>query len=109
MTARITFVDSKGVARTVEAAPGVSVMEAATDNKVPEIETDCGGVCTCASCHVYVDPDWAGRFQPMSKNENNLLALLETRRANSRLSCQLKMTEALDGLTVHTLDPDAVV
>ena len=105
MSARITFIDSNGAARTVDAAPGASVMEAGVDNGVPEIQTDCGGVCTCAACHVYVDPAWSDRFDPISKNENALLSLLESRKETSRLSCQLKMTEERDGAVVRTLDP----
>jgi 2Fe-2S ferredoxin len=109
VSVRITFIDSNGVARTVDAAPGASVMEAGVDNSVPEIQTDCGGVCTCAACHVYVDPAWGDRFDPISKNENALLSLLESRRETSRLSCQLKMTAERDGAVVRTLDPEANV
>lgn len=102
---RITYCDSKGVSRTVEARPGQSVMEVATQAGIPEIDTDCGGVCSCASCHVYVDEEWLDRFPPLSKNENALLSLLEERKPNSRLSCQLKASEEMDGLTVHTPAP----
>ena len=102
---RITYCDSKGVSRTVEARPGQSVMEVATQAGIPEIDTDCGGVCSCASCHVYVDEEWLDRFPPISKNENALLSLLEERKPNSRLSCQLKASEEMDGLTVHTPAP----
>ena len=77
-------------------------MQGAKDNQVPEILADCGGVCTCASCHVYVDPEWLGKFTPMSKNENGLLSLLEDRQSNSRLACQLKVVEGMDGLVVRT-------
>lgn len=101
----ITYCDSKGVSRTVEARPGQSVMEVATQAGIPEIDTDCGGVCSCASCHVYVDEEWRDRFPPLSKNENALLSLLEERKPNSRLSCQLKASEEMDGLTVHTPAP----
>lgn len=98
----VTYIDSAGCARMVNVAPGASVMQGAKDHDVPEILADCGGVCTCASCHVYVDPEWLGRFAPMSKNENSLLSLLEDRQANSRLSCQLKVAEGMDGLIVRT-------
>ncbi|HTP75916.1 MAG TPA: 2Fe-2S iron-sulfur cluster-binding protein [Rhizomicrobium sp.] len=102
---RITFVDSAGTARSIEAKPGLSVMEVAKANFIPEIDADCGGVCSCASCHVYVDPGWIERFPPLSRNENTLLALVEERRPNSRLSCQLKLTDGMDGLTVTTPAP----
>jgi len=101
----ITYCDSKGEKRTVEAKPGQSVMEVAIEAGIPEIATDCGGVCSCASCHVYVDEKWLAGFPPLSKNESALLSLLEERKPNSRLSCQLRVSEDMDGLTVHTTAP----
>jgi len=99
----VTFIDSHGTARTVEASEGMSVMEVARFHRIPEVDSDCGGVCSCASCHVYVDPSWFDRFPALSKNENVLLSLLqELRHANSRLSCQLKLTADSEGLVVHT-------
>jgi len=86
----------------VEANPGMSVMQAAKANSIPEIDADCGGVCSCASCHVHVDPAWIERFPPMSKIENALLSLLTERQENSRLSCQLQVTEEMEGLTFRT-------
>jgi len=100
---RVTYIASNGASRTIEVEAGISVMEGALQSGVPEIASDCGGVCTCAACHVYVDPEWADKFAPMSKAENGLLSLLEERRPNSRLSCQLKVTEEVDGLTVCTV------
>lgn len=102
MSIRVTFVDSAGLERTVDALPGSSVMEAAKLVGIPEITADCGGVCSCASCHVYVDVEYLGRFPPITKIENSLLSLLEDRKPNSRLSCQLKLTDEFDGLTIHT-------
>jgi 2Fe-2S ferredoxin len=102
LSIRLTFVDSGGTPRTVEADPGLSVMQTAKANGIPEIDADCGGVCSCASCHVYVDPAWVDKFPPMSKIENTLLSLLPERQANSRLSCQLKVTEEMEGLTFRT-------
>jgi 2Fe-2S ferredoxin len=104
----VTYIDSTDTIRAIEAAPGLSVMEAAKQNNVPEIDGDCGGVCSCASCHVYVEPEWLERFPPMSKIENSLLSLLEERQPNSRLSCQLKLTQDADGLTVRTPPPTMV-
>jgi len=98
----ITFIDSAGTPRMVEANPGMSVMQAAKANNIPEIDADCGGVCSCASCHVYVDPTWIELFPPMSKIENGLLSLLPERQANSRLSCQLKVTDEMEGLMFRT-------
>lgn len=105
MKVHVTYTDSSGVARTIEASPGLSVMEAAKQNEIPEIDADCGGVCACATCHVYVDQAWLDRFSPMSRIENSLLSLLQERQPNSRLSCQLKLTEQHDGLTVRTARP----
>lgn len=107
MSVKVTYVSSSGTPRTLEVEPGVSVMQAGMRNGLAEIESDCGGACSCASCHVYVDADWLDKFPPMTKIENALLSMLDVRGPNSRLSCQLKVTEDLDGLTVHTLDPVA--
>ncbi len=107
MTLHVTFIDSSGTARTVEAEPDMSVMQAGVAAGVPEIQTDCGGVGTCAACHVYVDPAWAGSFDPATKNEDALLSLLESRTESSRLSCQLKMNAARDGVVVRTLALEA--
>ena len=109
MGVHVTFVDSKGVRRTIVAAEGASVMEAAIDRDIPEVQTECGGVGSCAACHVYVDAAWADRFDPVGKIENSLLSLLESRTPASRLSCQLKLTSERDGAVIHTLDPAADV
>ena len=102
----VRYRDSKGLERTVEARPGQSIMEVATHVGIPEIGTDCGGVCSCASCHVYVDEKWLDRFPPVSKNENALLSLLDDRKPNSRLSCQLRIVGDMDGLTIYTPAPN---
>ncbi len=101
--ARVNFVQSTGERRTVDVASGVSVMEAAQSNKIPEVESDCGGLCMCASCHVYVDESWVGKLGAPSNQETMMLALVFDRRQTSRLSCQIKMTEDLDGLIVWTI------
>ena len=103
---KVTYIDSSNVSRTIEVAPGVSVMQAARQNDVPEIPADCGGLRTCSSCHVYVNPEWMDKLQPMHKIENGLLSMKETRQPNSRLSCQIMLTEELDGLVVRTLVPE---
>ncbi len=107
MALRVTFVDSGGVARTIDGIAGASIMETAIDHEIPEISTDCGGVCTCAACHVAVDPAWIDRFEPAGKIETSLLGLVQNRTPTSRLSCQLKLTPERDGVVVHTLNPDA--
>jgi len=98
----ITYISHDGVTTTLEVRAGVSVMEGAVRNGVAGIDADCGGSCSCATCHVYVDPAWAGRVgPPASDDENDLLGLAAERQPNSRLSCQIKVSEALDGLVVR--------
>ncbi len=101
--ARVNFVQSTGERRSVDVAAGVSVMEAAQSNRIPEVESDCGGLCMCASCHVHVDESWVAKLGPPSKQETMMLALVFERRETSRLSCQIKMTDDLDGLVVWTI------
>lgn len=100
--AKITFIDQSGERRTVEAEPGSTVMENAIKNDIPGIDAECGGACSCATCHVYVDEAWreaVGGPQPM---EEDMLDFAFDVRPNSRLSCQIKVTPALDGLVVAT-------
>ena len=101
---KITFIDPKGEQRTVEAPEGWSVMEAAVKNDIPGIDADCGGACACATCHVYVDPAWAGKLPPKEEMEETMLDFAQDVKASSRLSCQLKVTADLDGLVVTTPD-----
>ena len=99
---KITFIDSSGQPRDIEAEAGSTVMETAVRNAVPEIEAECGGACACATCHVYVDPAWAektGKPEPM---EEDMLDFAFDVQPTSRLSCQIKVRQDLDGLTVRT-------
>ncbi|HEY0293329.1 MAG TPA: 2Fe-2S iron-sulfur cluster-binding protein [Hansschlegelia sp.] len=100
--ANITFIDQSGEARTVEAAAGSSVMEAAIRNDIPGIDADCGGACSCATCHVYVAENWLEKVGPPQPMEEDMLDFAFDVRANSRLSCQIRVTPELDGLTVTT-------
>lgn len=100
--AKVTFIEHSGKTHTVDVPDGTSVMRAARDNNVPGIDADCGGECACATCHVYVDPAWeakVGKPDP-STLESSLLEFAAVTKPNSRLSCQIKMSAALDGLTV---------
>jgi ferredoxin, 2Fe-2S len=99
---KITFSDSSGAARTVEAEVGSTVMETAIRNNVPGIEAECGGACACATCHVYVDPVWQEKLPPKSDMEETMLDFAQELQPNSRLSCQIKVTPELDGLVVRT-------
>jgi 2Fe-2S ferredoxin len=99
----VTFIDHTGVARTVEAPAGMTIADAALGNRIPGIEGDCGGFCACATCHVYLDDEWFDRAPPPDELETGMLRTeaLDP-RASSRLSCQLRLTDALDGIVVHT-------
>ena len=99
---KVIFVDPKGERRTVEAQVGASLMEAARDNGVPGIDADCGGMCACATCHVFVSPDWISKVGPPREQEAELLSLAPDPTEYSRLACQISLSEDLEGLTVTT-------
>ena len=99
---KVTFIDASGESRTVEAQVGATVMETALRNSVPGIEAECGGACACATCHVYVADEWAEVVGKPSQMEEDMLDFAAAVRPNSRLSCQIKVSEALDGLVVTT-------
>jgi 2Fe-2S ferredoxin len=100
--AKITFIDSEGTARTVEGEVGSTVMETAIQNSVPEIEAECGGACACSTCHLYVDEAWREKVGGPSPMEEDMLDFAFEVKPNSRLSCQIKVSDELDGLTVTT-------
>jgi 2Fe-2S ferredoxin len=97
---KITFVDSKGGEQVIDVAPGVSLMEAALKNGVSGIEADCGGACSCATCHVFIAPEWMDKIPPKEDMEDAMLEFALDLRDESRLSCQILLTENLDGLVV---------
>ena len=101
---KVTFIEHNGAVHAVEAVNGQSVMRAAVDNNVPGIDADCGGECACATCHVYVEPEWFTRTGSRSEAEETMLSFAAATQDNSRLCCQITMTDALDGLVVHTPD-----
>ncbi len=98
---KLTFIQPDGASQTVEAEPGVTVMEAAKLNDIPGIEAECGGACACATCHVYIDPAWTDKTGSPSDIEEDMLDFAFDVRKESRLSCQIKVTDALDGLTMR--------
>lgn len=98
---KITYVDSSGTERTVEGKNGMTVMETAIKHNIPGIDADCGGACACATCHVYVDDAWLGKTGDKSAMEESMLDFAENVEPNSRLSCQIKVSDALDGLVVR--------
>ena len=97
---KVTFIEHDGTRHEVTATPGLSLMRAAIDNKVPGIDADCGGQCACATCHVYVDAAWEPKLGERGDMEKDMLNFAATTQPNSRLSCQITITEALDGLVV---------
>lgn len=98
---KIVFVTPDGVELPVEGREGLSLMEAARAADVPGILAECGGACSCSTCHVYVDKSWVGRLSPMAEDEADLVDFaFEPDPETSRLSCQIKLTPDLDGLRV---------
>lgn len=99
---KVIYIDHEGTSREVEAKAGTSVMEAAVQNMIPGIDADCGGACACATCHVYVHADWMGKLKDKDDMEDSMLDFAEDVQDNSRLSCQILMSDELDGITVTT-------
>jgi 2Fe-2S ferredoxin len=99
--AKITFIAHDGTERPVEARNGMSVMEVAVNNSIPGIDADCGGACACATCHVYVDDAFLSKTGEQQEMEKSMLDFAENVRPNSRLSCQIKVTDDLDGLVIR--------
>lgn len=97
---KLVVVNRAGEEKSVDAEAGLSVMEALRDNGFDELLALCGGCCSCATCHVYIDPAFADALPPMSEDENDLLDSSDHRNPQSRLSCQVQITPALDGLKV---------
>jgi len=98
--AELIVVTRDGEEQTLAAAEGLSIMEVTRNGSIDELLALCGGCCSCATCHVYVDPGFADRLPPMSADENDLLDGSDHRTANSRLCCQIVMSETLSGLRV---------
>ena len=98
---RITYIEHSGVEHLVDAKPGLSLMEAAVKNSIPGIDADCGGACACATCHVYVDAAWIDKVGDRGNLEESMLGFADTVEPTSRLACQIKLTDQLDGLVVR--------
>ena len=100
--AKIVYVEFGGKEHVVNVANGLTVMEGARDNGIPGIEADCGGACACSTCHVYVDPAWVDKLPAKDAMEEDMLDFAwQPDPARSRLTCQIKVIDALDGLRVQ--------
>jgi len=99
--AKITFIQPDGTQQTVDAENGMTVMETAKKNLIEGIEAECGGACACATCHVFVDDAWREKTGGPAEMEEDMLDFAFDVRPTSRLSCQIKVTDALDGLIVR--------
>jgi 2Fe-2S ferredoxin len=102
----LIVVDRKGQEKTVSGEAGLSVMEVIRDNGFDELLALCGGCCSCATCHVHVDEAWAGKVGPATDDEADLLDSSDFKQPNSRLSCQIRFSDALDGLKVRIAPED---
>ena len=103
---RLTIITRDGESHEVEARVGWSVMENIRDHGFDELLALCGGCCSCATCHVHVDPEWADRVKPRTADEDYLLDTSEHKVEASRLSCQILFTPEMDGLTVRIAPED---
>ncbi|SOH95190.1 ferredoxin, 2Fe-2S [Monaibacterium marinum] len=100
--AKITYIEHNGTEHVVDVANGLTVMEGARDNNIPGIEADCGGACACSTCHVYVAEAWADKVPAKDPMEEDMLDFAwQPNPATSRLTCQIKVTDDLDGLVVR--------
>ena len=99
---KITYQDYKGDSKTIEVEKGLSVMEGAIQNDIPGIDADCGGSMACATCHVYVEEKWLNKLPKAEEAEVDMIDMAYEPKKNSRLSCQLIVSEELDGLIVTT-------
>ena len=100
--AKITFKDYQGNSRTIEVDNGLTVMEGAVQNEIPGIDADCGGSMACATCHVYVEESWFNKIPKAEEAEIDMIDMAHEPKKNSRLSCQIIVSDELDGLEVTT-------
>ena len=99
---KITYIDSTGERRTINVEKGLTVMEGAVQNQIPGIDADCGGGMACATCHVYVKEEWLNKIPKVEDAEQDMIDMAFEPKKNSRLSCQIIVSDELDGLVVTT-------
>jgi 2Fe-2S ferredoxin len=97
---RVTYISHGGERRVIELAEGTSLMVGALDNQVPGIDGDCGGLAACGTCHVHVHPDWRAKVGPATDVERDMLQFADGASDDSRLACQIRMRDELDGVVV---------
>ena len=97
---KITYIEHNGKTHTIEVANGLTVMEGAVQNNIPGIDADCGGGMACATCHVYVKENWLNKIPEKSEGEDDMLDQAYEPKTNSRLSCQIQISDEIDGLEV---------
>ena len=103
---KISYITPDGTQHDVDVETGYSVMEGAINNDIQGIVAECGGACACATCHSYIDDAWLDRLPQMDDMEDSMLDAAFERKSNSRLTCQLEVTDEFDGLVVHVADND---
>ncbi len=103
---KITYITPDGTHHEVDVESGYSVMEGAINNEIEGIVAECGGACACATCHSYIDDAWLDKMPPMDDMEDSMLDAAFERKNNSRLTCQIEISDALDGLIVHVAEND---
>ncbi len=104
---KITYIESNGKSHTIEVAKGLSVMEGAVQNNIPGIDADCGGGMACATCHVYVKEEWFDKIPKKEEGEDDMIDMAYEPNEFSRLSCQISVSEELDGLVVNLPEKQA--
>ena len=104
---KITYIESNGKSHTIEVAKGLSVMEGAIQNNIPGIDADCGGGMACATCHVYVKEEWFDKIPKKEEGEDDMIDMAYEPNEFSRLSCQISVSEELDGLVVNLPEKQA--
>jgi|TARA_B110000914_G_C15473950_1_gene452118 2Fe-2S ferredoxin len=98
--AKITYIEHNGKSHTVEVKNDLTVMEGAVENNIPGIDADCGGACACATCHVYIDPEWFDKIPEIESAEEDMIDVAFEPNKFSRLGCQITVSDDLDGLVV---------
>ena len=98
---KVTYIEASGVEHDIDVDPGLNVMEGSILNEVPGIIGLCGGICSCATCHCYIGDEWAAQLPPLSEGELAMLERASDRRPDSRLGCQIAVTQKLDGMVVR--------